>query len=208
MRLKMENKIIYLEGDLPKNLKFSKSIAVDTEATGLSMLRDRLCVVQLTDGKGTIYVVKVNPPYNCPNLKALLANPKIEKIFHFARFDVAMIKKCLGVDVNPIFCTKIASKLSRTSTDKHSLKALVKEMFDVDLNKDEQTSDWAVPHLSEKQIKYAAGDVEYLHRIKDILIEKLKRENRLEYAKDAFKFLPTRCALDLNGFGEDDLFAH
>lgn len=204
----MENKIIYLEGDLPKNLKFSKSIAVDTEATGLSMLRDRLCVVQLTDGKGIIYVVKVNPPYNCPNLKALLANPKIEKIFHFARFDIAMIKKCLGVDVNPIFCTKIASKLSRTSTDKHSLKALVKEMFDVDLNKDEQTSDWAVPHLSEKQIKYAAGDVEYLHRIKDILIEKLKRENRLEYAKEAFKFLPTRCALDLNGFGEDDIFAH
>ena len=204
----MKHKIIYLEGDLPDNFKALKSVAVDTEATGLSMLRDRLCVVQLTNGDGIIYVVKVNPPYNCPNLKKMLANPKVEKIFHFARFDVAMIKKCLGVVVNPIFCTKIASKLSRTSTDKHSLKALVKEMFGVDLNKDEQTSDWAVPHLSESQIKYAAGDVEYLHRIKDILVEKLKRENRLAYAQEAFKFLPTRCELDLSGFGEDDIFAH
>lgn len=204
----MENKIIYLEGDLPKDAKFLKSVAVDTEATGLSMLRDRLCVVQLTDGKGIIYVVKVNPPYNCPNLKALLKNPKIEKIFHFARFDVAMIKKCLGVDTAPIFCTKIASKLSRTSTDKHNLKSLVKEMFDIDLNKDEQTSDWAVPHLSQNQIKYAAGDVEYLHRIKDILVQKLKRENRLKIAEACFKFLPVRCELDLQGFGEDDIFHH
>ncbi len=204
----MKNKIIYLEGDLPKDVKFSKSVAVDTEATGLSMLRDRLCVVQLTDGKGIIYVVKVNPPYNCPNLKILLKNPKIEKIFHFARFDVAMIKKCLGVDVTPIFCTKIASKLSRTSTDKHNLKSLVKEMFDIDLSKDEQTSDWAVPHLSKNQIKYAAGDVEYLHRIKDILVEKLKRENRLKIAEACFKFLPVRCELDLQGFGEDDIFHH
>lgn len=204
----MKNKIIYLDKDLPKNLKFDTSIAVDTEATGLSMLRDRLCVVQLTDGKGNIYVVKVESPYNCPNLKSVLANPKIEKIFHFARFDVAMIKKCLGVDVYPIFCTKIASKLCRTSTDKHSLKSLVKEFFDVDLNKDEQTSDWAVSKLSEKQIQYAAGDVEYLHRIKEILVEKLKREKRLELAKKCFEFLPARCALDLQGWADEDIFAH
>ena len=204
----MNTEIIYLEGDLPADIKFGNEIAIDTEATGLSMLRDRLCVVQLTDGNGKIYVVHVAPPYNCPNLKALLANPDVLKIFHFARFDVAMIKKCLGVLISPIFCTKIASKLARTSTDKHSLKALVKEMFDVDLNKDEQTSDWAVPHLSEKQIKYAAGDVEYLHRIKDILIEKLKRENRLDIAYECFKFLPTRCELDLIGFGEEDIFHH
>lgn len=204
----MKNKIIYLEGDLPNGLEFKESIAVDTEATGLSMLRDRLCVVQLTDGNGDIYVVKVESPYNCPNLKALLSNPSIEKIFHFARFDVAMIKKCLGVDVAPIFCTKIASKLARTSTDKHSLKALVKEFFDVDLNKDEQTSDWAVPHLSENQIKYAAGDVEYLHRIKDILIEKLNRENRFNLAKQCFEFLPARCELDLSGWNDIDIFEH
>ncbi len=204
----MVNKIIYLEGDLPDGLEFKESIAVDTEATGLSMLRDRLCVVQLTDGNGDIYVIKVESPYNCPNLKALLANPNVEKILHFARFDVAMIKKCLNVDVAPIFCTKIASKLSRTSTDKHSLKALVKEFFDVDLNKDEQTSDWAVPHLSEKQIKYAAGDVEYLHRIKDILVEKLNRENRFNLAKKCFEFLPARCELDLSGWADVDIFEH
>lgn len=204
----MVNKIIYLEGDLPDNVEFKESIAVDTEATGLSMLRDRLCVVQLTDGNGDIYVIKVESSYNCPNLKALLANPNVEKIFHFARFDVAMIKKCLNVDVAPIFCTKIASKLSRTSTDKHSLKALVKEFFDVDLNKDEQTSDWAVPHLSEKQIKYAAGDVEYLHRIKDILVEKLNRENRFNLAKKCFEFLPARCELDLSGWADVDIFEH
>ncbi len=204
----MKNKIIYLEGDLPDNLSFKNSIAVDTEATGLSMLRDRLCVVQLTDGNGDIYVVKVESPYNCPNLKKVLANPEIEKIFHFARFDVAMIKKCLGIDVFPIFCTKIASKLARTSTDKHSLKSLVREFFDVELNKDEQTSDWAVAHLSEKQINYAAGDVEYLHRIKDILIEKLMREKRLEIAESCFKFLPVRCELDLLGWGDEDIFQH
>lgn len=204
----MENKIIYLEGDLPNDVKFGDTIAVDTEATGLSMLRDRLCVVQLTDGNGNIYVVKVESPYNCPNLKSVLANQNILKIFHFARFDVAMIKKCLNVDVYPIFCTKIASKLSRTSTEKHGLKDLVREFFDIELNKNEQTSDWAVSHLSEKQIQYAGGDVMYLHRIKDILVQKLEREGRLGFAMECFKFLPTRCALDLQGFGDEDIFQH
>lgn len=204
----MENKIIYLEGDIPANINFGNVIGVDTEATGLSMLRDRLCVVQLTDGKGYIYVVKVESPYNCPNLKKLLSDKNVEKIFHFARFDVAMIKKCLGVVCEPVFCTKIASKLARTSTDKHSLKAIVKEFFDVDLNKEEQTSDWAVPHLSEKQIQYAGGDVMYLHRMKDILVEKLVREKRLDIAKACFAFIPTRCEMDLQGFGDDDIFAH
>lgn len=204
----MENKIIYLKDDLPSNVNFKNSIAIDTEMTGLSLLRDRLCVVQLTNGNGEIYVIHVKPPYNCPNLKKLLTDSNIEKIFHFARADVAMIKKCLGIDVFPIFCTKIASRLARTSTDKHSLKALVKEFFDVDLNKEEQCSDWAVDTLTDSQIKYAAGDVLYLHRIKDILIQKLNREGRFELAKKCFEFLPTRCALDLQGWQDEDIFQH
>lgn len=204
----MENKIIYLKDDLPQNETFKSPIAVDTEMTGLSLLRDRLCVVQLTDGNGKIYVVHIHPPYNCPNLKKLLSDSKIEKIFHFARADVAMIKKCLGIDATPVFCTKIASKLSRTSTDKHSLKALVKEFFNVDLNKEEQTSDWAVDTLSDSQIEYAAGDVLYLHKIKDILVEKLKREGRLELAQKCFEFLPYRCEMDLLGWENEDIFHH
>lgn len=204
----MKNKIIYLNDDLPSNITFKKAIAIDTEATGLSMLRDRLCVVQLTDGGENIYVVHVKPPYNCPNLKKVLADSKLEKIFHFARFDIAMIKKCLGVDTQPIFCTKIASKLSRTSTDKHSLKNLVKEFFNVDLNKNEQTSDWAVEKLSEKQIEYAASDVLYLHKIKEILSEKLKREKRYTLAQKCFEFLPYRCDLDLEGWADEDIFQH
>lgn len=204
----MENKIIYLKDDLPQNETFKSPIAVDTEMTGLSLLRDRLCTVQLTDGNGKIYVVHIKPPYNCPNLKKLLSDSHIEKIFHFARADLAMIKKCLGINATPVFCTKIASKLSRTSTDKHSLKALVKEFFGVDLNKDEQTSDWAVETLSSSQIEYAAGDVLYLHKLKDILVEKLKREGRLELAQKCFEFLPYRCEMDLQGWEEEDIFHH
>lgn len=204
----MENKIIYLKGDLTDNLTFKSPIAVDTEMTGLSLLRDRLCVVQLTDGTGNIYVVHIKPPYNCPNLKKLLSDSHIEKIFHFARADLAMIKKCLGIDATPVFCTKIASKLSRTSTDKHSLKALVKEFFSIDLNKEEQTSDWAVDTLTNSQVEYAAGDVLYLHKIKEILTEKLKREGRLELAQKCFEFLPYRCEMDLQGWEHEDIFQH
>jgi ribonuclease D len=134
----MKNKIIYAEGDLPAGAKFKGEAGIDTEMTGLSLARDRLCLVQVADGGGTIYVVKVAPPYSCPNLKKLLSDPKICKIFHFARADIGMIRKCLGIGVTSVFCTKIASKLVRTYTDKHSLKVLVKEFFKVDLNKDEQ----------------------------------------------------------------------
>ncbi len=204
----MDKKIKYFEKDLPNDVNLGDIIAVDTEATGLSMLRDRLCVVQIADSDKNIYVVKVDRPYKCPNLKRILSDKRILKIFHFARFDVAMIKKCLGVKVAPIFCTKIASKLSRTSTDKHSLKALVREFFNIDLNKNEQTSDWAVPTLSESQIEYAAGDVLYLHKIREILIEKLERENRLKLAEECFKFLPYRCELDLSGWADEDIFEH
>lgn len=204
----MNNKIIYLKEDLPSNIKLGNTIAIDTEMTGLSLMRDRLCTIQLTDGKGIVYVIQVKPPYNCPNLKKVLSDSKKEKIFHYARADVAMIKKCLGITTTPIFCTKIASKLSRTSTDKHSLKALVKEFFDIELNKDEQTSDWAVEPLSDKQIEYAGNDVIYLHEIKEKLIEKLKRENRLELAQKCFEFINTRCELDLLGWAEEDIFAH
>ena len=204
----MKHKIIYLENDLPSNIKFTSPIAIDTEMTGLSLLRDRLCLIQLTDNKGIVYVIKVDPPYNCPNLKKILTDAKIEKIFHFARADVAMIKKCFGINTAPIFCTKIASKLSRTSTDKHSLKALVKEFFDIDLNKDEQTSDWASKKLTKKQIEYAANDVIYLHEIKEKLLEKLKRENRIELAYKCFDFIQTRCDLDLSGWQDEDIFQH
>ncbi len=204
----MKHKIIYLENDLPSNIKFTSPIAIDTEMTGLSLLRDRLCLIQLTDNKGIVYVIKVDPPYNCPNLKKILTDSKIEKIFHFARADVAMIKKCFGINTAPIFCTKIASKLSRTSTDKHSLKALVKEFFDIDLNKDEQTSDWASKKLTKKQIEYAANDVIYLHEIKEKLLEKLKRENRIELAYKCFDFIQTRCDLDLSGWQDEDIFQH
>ena len=204
----MKTNIIYLEGDLKDNTEFKDSVAIDTETTGLSLMRDRLCVIQIADGQGNIYVVKLNKPYKCPNIKKLLLNKNILKIFHFARFDMAMIKKCLGVNVAPVFCTKIASKLSRTSTDKHSLKSLVKEFFDVELNKDEQTSDWAVDKLSDAQINYAAGDVLYLHKIREILIDKLEREGRIKLFEACVKFLPYRCLLDLSGWEETDIFHH
>jgi ribonuclease D len=202
----MKNKIVYSEGDLPANSKFNAA-AIDSEMTGLSLARDRLCLVQAADGKGNIYVVKIAPPYACPNLKKLFADSKICKIFHFARADMGMIRKCLGVEVKNVFCTKIASRLVRTYTDKHSLKALVKEFFGVELNKDEQTSDWS-GKLSEKQVEYAANDVAYLHELKKILTDMLVREGRMELAESCFGFLPARVALDLAGWDEEDVFAH
>ena len=200
--------INYYENDLPSNLNFTGSIAIDTETTGLSLVRDRLCLIQIADESKNIYIVKVDKPYNCPNLKKILQDKNLLKIFHYARFDYAMIYKCLGVKATPLFCTKIASRLCRTSTDAHGLKAIVKEFFNIDLNKGEQTSDWAVTELSQNQIHYAAGDVLYLHRIKDIMIEKLKRENRLQLAEQCFSFIPTRCELDLLGWDTEDIFSH
>jgi ribonuclease D len=196
-------------GDLPDGLDLGPVVAVDTETLGLSLIRDALCVVQLSDGKGDAHVVRLNRPiYDCPNLKALLTNPQVEKIFHFARFDVAMCKQHLGIDVAPIFCTKIASKLARTYTDRHGLKDVVRELVGVDLNKQQQSSDWGAEVLSEAQLHYAASDVLYLHAARERLIEMLTREGRMTVAQACFQFLPVRADLDLLGWSEADIFSH
>jgi ribonuclease D len=202
-----KSKVVYAEGDLPAGAGFKGEVAVDSEFTGLSLSRDRLCLVQVANGAGKTYVVKVAPPYDCPRLKKMLADPKLVKIFHFARADVGMIRKCLGVDVENVFCTKIASKLVRTYTDKHSLKTLVREFFGVDLNKDEQTSDWA-GKLSAEQIEYAANDVAYLHELKRILTAMLRRENKLALAEKCFASVGTLAELDIAGWQDEDFFAH
>ncbi|MEN9856081.1 MAG: hypothetical protein RLZZ157_1207, partial [Pseudomonadota bacterium] len=197
------------EGDLPDGLDLGPIVAVDTETLGLSLVRDALCVVQLSDGSGDAHVVRlIRPAYDCPNLKALLTNPKVEKIFHFARFDVAMCKAHLDIDVAPIFCTKIASKLARTYTDRHGLKDVVRELVGIDLNKQQQSSDWGAPALSEAQLHYAASDVLYLHGARTKLIEILTREGRMDLAQTCFDFLPTRAQLDLLGWPEIDIFSH
>jgi ribonuclease D len=197
------------EGDLPDGLDLGPLVAVDTETLGLSLVRDALCVVQLSDGNGDAHIVRLNrPAYDCPNLKALLADPRVEKIFHFARFDVAMCKHYLGVDISPVFCTKIASKLARTYTDRHGLKDVVRELVGVDLNKQQQSSDWGATNLSEAQLHYAASDVLYLHTARARLAEMLEREGRTHIAKACFDFLPTRATLDLLGWPETDIFAH
>jgi len=196
-------------GDLPPGLNFGASVAVDTETLGLSLVRDPLCVVQLSAGDGNAHVVKLNrPAYDCPNLKALFADPSVEKIFHFARFDVAMVQNYLGVILTPVFCTKIASKLVRTYTDRHGLKDLSKELLGVDMSKQQQSSDWGAPVLSQAQIDYAASDVLHLHALKEKLVTMLEREGRMDLARQCFDFLPTRAALDLAGWAETDIFAH
>jgi ribonuclease D len=197
------------EGDLPDGLDLGPVVAVDTETLGLSLVRDPLCVVQLSAGDGSAHVVRLNrPDYDCPNLKALLANREVEKLFHFARFDVAMCMKHLGVETGPVFCTKIASKLARTYTDRHGLKDLVKELVGVELNKQQQSSDWGADELSEAQVHYAASDVLHLHAAKTRLMTMLEREGRLELAQACFAFLPTRARLDLAGWEETDIFSH
>jgi len=196
------------KGDLPKNIDFGAIVAIDTEAMGLNPLRDHLTLVQLSSGDGTAHLVQLGRDYNCPNLKALLADPKVIKLFHFARFDVGMIKRWLGVDCAPIWCTKIASKLARTYTDRHGLKDVAREIAGVDLSKAQQSSDWGAKELSDAQLQYAASDVLHLHAIKEGLEVMLIREGRLEMAQSCFNFLPTRAALDLAGWGEQDIFAH
>lgn len=196
-------------GDLPAGLDFGSSVAIDTETMGLSPTRDALCVVQLSRGDGTSHIVKLaRPTYDAPRLKQLLADPKVLKIFHYARFDLGMMKKYLGVEVGPVYCTKVASKLARTYTDKHGLKDLVKEVLGIDLSKQQQSSDWGAETLSEAQLAYAASDVLHLHALKAGLDKILIREGRLELAQRCFAFLPTRVALDLAGFPEIDIFAH
>ena len=200
-------------GDLPDNLTFTGAVAIDTETMGLNPLRDRLCLVQLSSGDGNAHLVKFAPDlekngYNAPNLSRLLADPAITKIFHFARFDIAVLQKYLGVITTPIYCTKIAAKLARTYSDRHGLKELCREMLGVELNKASQSSDWGQDNLSQDQQNYAAQDVLYLHRLRDKLNAMLKREGRDGWLQEALDFLPTRAALDLAGWENNDLFSH
>ena len=197
------------KGDLPDGLDLGNSIAVDTETQGLSLVRDKLCLVQLSAGDGDAHIVQMNrQTYDAPNLKAVLSNPDVETIYHFARFDVAILKRDLGVDLGPVFCTKIASGLVRTYTDRHGLKDICRELLAVDLSKQQQSSDWASDELSEAQLNYAASDVLYLHQLKTILTARLLRENRFDMAKACFEFLPTRAVLDLGGWSDVDIFSH
>ena len=197
------------KGDLPPGLDFGSSVAVDTETLGLVPRRDKLCLVQLSSGDGNAHLVQLDrASYDAPSLKALFANPAVTKIFHYARFDVAVIRHYLGVDVNPLYCTKIASKLTRTYTDRHGLKDLVKELLGIELNKQQQSSDWGAHMLSDPQKQYAAQDVLYLHELKSRLDQMLAREGREAVARACFDFIPTRAALDLSGWTEEDVFAH
>ena len=201
--------ITLYKGDIPADLDFGDSIAIDTETLGLVPERDPLCLIQLSSGDGNAHLLQFDRSnYDAPNLKKILSNDKCEKIFHFARFDVAVIRHYLKIDCKPIYCTKIASKLARTYTDKHGLKDLCKELLDIELSKTEQTSDWSIDELTEDQKKYAASDVLYLHKLKVILEEKLNKLNRKELADDCFKFISTRSYLDLNGWSEIDIFRH
>jgi ribonuclease D len=196
-------------GDLPAALDLGGEVAVDTETLGLVARRDKLCVVQLSSGDGNAHLVQLDrSSYDAPRLKALLVSPEVTKIFHFARFDVAVLKYYLGIDVAPLYCTKIASKLVRTYTDKHGLKDLVKELLGIELNKQQQSSDWGSHVLTDAQKQYAAQDVLYLHEIKSRLDMMLEREDRRELARRCFEFVPVRAALDLGGWIEDDVFAH
>lgn len=200
---------LYL-GDLPEGLDLGPVVAIDSETLGLKPQRDRLCLVQLSGGDGDAHLVKfqAGQGYDAPRLKGLMADPQVVKLFHYARFDVAVMKQYLGVETTPLYCTKIASKLVRTYTDKHGLKDLVKELLNVDLSKQQQSSDWASDTLSAEQIAYAASDVLHLHKLKARLDQMLAREGRTHLAEAAFRFLPTRADLDLKGWGEDDIFAH
>lgn len=202
--------INYHVNDLPNDISFVGSVAVDTETMGLNVNRDRLCLVQLSDENQTVHLVHFKPEasYEAPNLKRLMTDPTVLKIFHFARFDIMMIQAYLKVQVTSVYCTKIASYLTRTYTNKHSLKELCKELLSTDLSKAEQTSDWGAETLRPEQMEYAATDVIHLHAIKTKLDEVLRRENRTEIAQNCFEFLNTRAVLDILGMANDDIFAH
>jgi len=197
------------EGDLPDGLDFGASVAVDSETMGLRFRRDPLCVVQLSSGDGHAHVVRLNRPgYDCPNLKALMADRNVLKIFHFGRFDIGMLELHLGVETGPVYCTKIASKLARTYTDRHGLKDVARELAGIDLSKAQQSSDWGSAELSQAQLDYAASDVLHLHIIRERLDAMLVREGRMALAQACFDFLPMRSRLDLEGWDEMDIFAH
>jgi ribonuclease D len=196
-------------GDLPEGVGFGSAVAVDTEAMGLNPHRDRLCVVQLSGGDGDAHLVQLAPgAYDAPRLKALMADPTVTKLFHFARFDLGMIYHYLGVMAGPVYCTKIASRLARTFTDRHGLRDLCKDVLNVDISKQQQSSDWGAPTLTEEQLRYAASDVLHLHALRAKLDTMLAREGRIDLARATFDFLPTRVLLDLEGWAEQDIFAH
>jgi ribonuclease D len=197
------------ENDLPAGLDFGDCVAVDTETMGLKPARDRLCLVQLSAGDGDAHIVRLSDgDYAAPNLRALLADQSVTKLFHFARFDVAMIHRYLGITCTPLYCTKIASKLARTFTDRHGLKDLCREVLGISISKEQQSSDWGAKELSASQIEYAAADVLHLHRLRERLDEMLLREGRADLAGACFAFVPHRAALDLAGWADSDIFAH
>jgi ribonuclease D len=197
------------KGDIPANITFGDTLAVDTETLGLDLNRDPLCLVQLSAGDGDAHIVQLDrETYNAPNLKKLLSDEKVLKIFHYARFDIAVIKKNLGIDCAPVYCTRTASRLTRTYTDKHGLKQCCRELLGVELSKQQQSSDWGAAELSDQQLEYAANDVYHLHALKEKLDTMLKRENRIDLAEKCFGFLPVRAALDLAGWPDEDIFAH
>ena len=197
------------KGDLPSDVDLGDVVAVDSETMGLIPHRDALCVVQLSAGDGDAHLVQLDrETYHAPNLKQVLTDPNVLKIFHFARFDIAAFQHWLGIETTPVYCTKIASRLCRTYTDRHGLKDITRELLGVDLSKQQQSSDWGAETLSEAQIQYAASDVLYLHALREKLEAMLAREGRAELAAACFDFLPARAALDLEGWPEIDIFAH
>jgi ribonuclease D len=197
------------KGDLPSGLSWGSSVAVDTETMGLHPGRDRLCLVQLSAGDGVCHLVQIAPGQSeAPRLAALLTDPQVMKLFHFARFDLGILKHDLGLNVAPVYCTKIASRLARTFTDRHGLKDLARDLLGVELSKQQQSSDWGAADLSTEQLKYAASDVLHLHKLRERLDEMLAREDRTELARACFDFLPTRVDLDLKGWPAEDIFAH
>lgn len=201
--------VFYHQNDLPADVDLGPVVAIDSETMGLNLQRDRLCVIQLSAGNGDAHVVHYpKPQWTSPNLVRMLSDPKVTKLFHFARFDLAMIRRHLGVRCSPVFCTKIASRLTRTNTESHSLKALCKEFLDVDLSKLQQSSDWGAATLNADQLAYAASDVLYLHQLKDRFEVLLDREGRRSLAEACFAFLPERAELDLAGWNDVDIFTH
>jgi ribonuclease D len=195
--------------DLPDDLDLGPEVAIDCETMGLNPHRDRLCVVQLSAGDGDAHMVQIMKGQSeAPNLCAILANPKVLKLFHYGRFDIAAMQNAFGTVTAPVYCTKIASRLVRTYTDRHGLKNLLHDLLEVNLSKHQQSSDWGAPNLSDAQLEYAASDVLYLHRLREALNKRLVREGRMEIAQSCFDFLPARAKLDLLGWPETDIFAH
>jgi ribonuclease D len=202
--------VYFHEEDLPAGVLAAGPVAVDTETMGLVTARDRLCLVQISDGNGDEHLVRFaqGSSFDAPNLKAVLADPARLKIYHFARFDIAAIRYYLDVIAAPVFCTKIASKLTRTFTDRHGLKNLISELLGEDISKQQQTSDWGAPEINAAQRDYAASDVRYLHRLHAVMVERLEREGRTAIAQSCFDFLPTRAMLDIAGWADKDIFSH